>query len=139
MIETYKHSGEGYNPFLIGSKWQIAQLNYSLDEALESKNRLDIHHKTDEAFLLIDGEAILIAAKIDKDLISYDMQKMIPGIVCNIPKKVWHNIVLEPGAKVLIVEDMNTHLPLPEGDYDFHYFTDEQKSDFRNQITNLNR
>ena len=28
MIETYFHSGEGYNPFLVREGWQVAQLNY---------------------------------------------------------------------------------------------------------------
>ncbi len=28
LIEEYRHSKEGYNPFLIGPKWQVAQLNY---------------------------------------------------------------------------------------------------------------
>jgi hypothetical protein len=33
LIEEYRHSKEGYNPYLIGPKWQVAQLNYEPDLA----------------------------------------------------------------------------------------------------------
>ena len=137
IIETYTHTKEGYNPYLIGDKWQIAQLNYSIDEALESKVRLDIHHLTDEAFMLMEGDAVLIAAHIKNDEIEYKMDFMQQGILYNIPKNVWHNIVLKSAAKVLIIEDANTHLPLPDGDYEFYYFTDEQKEEFREKVNEV--
>ena len=136
IIEKYEHVGEGYNPFLVGPKWQIAQLNYSVEESLERKNRLDVHNLTDEAFLLIEGEAVLVAALIIHDEISYDIKRMKPGEVYNIPKKVWHNIVLTQGAKVMIMEDANTHLPLPEGDYEFFYFSAWQKEVFVQKVKN---
>lgn len=134
IIETKSHPGEGYLPLQIGPKWQIAQLNYALEESLEYKNKLDIHHLTDEAFLLIEGNAVLIAAVISQEEIFYDIRRMDSGVVYNIPKNVWHNIVLKEGAKVLIIEDANTHLPLPEGDYDFYYFTEEQKEVFAQKV-----
>lgn len=134
ILETYTHTGEGYNPYLIGTKWQVAQLNYSDQEALESKERLDIHHHTDEAFMLIEGDAVLIAATIKNDEIDYKMNLMQAGVTYNIPKDVWHNIVLKPNAKVLIIEDANTHLPLPDGDYEFYYFSEGQKQTFRDKV-----
>ena len=137
LIETYVHDGEGYNPYLMGPKWQVAQLNYSLEEALESKIRLDIHHYTDESFLLIDGVAVLIGAEIDNCEIKYDIVRMQPGILYNIPREMWHNIVLKPGGKVLIIEDAGTHLPHPDGDYEFHYFSDVQKEEFRREVSTV--
>lgn len=135
LIETYVHQAEGYNPYLMGPKWQVAQLNYSVGEALESKVRLDVHHHTDEAFMLIDGTAVLVGAEIDNCEIKYDAVRMQPGILYNIPREMWHNIVLQPGAKVLIIEDAGTHLPHPGGDYEFHYFSDAQKRDFDRTVT----
>ena len=137
LLQTYQHTGEGYNPFLIETKWQVAQLNYSPGEALESKSWLDIHYLTDEAFLLIEGVAILVAAEINDPEIKYEISRMLPGVTYNIPKKVWHTIVLKEGAKVLIVENANTHLPLPEGDYEYYHFSDEQKAEFRARILNV--
>jgi len=137
IIEKYSHTGKGYNPYLIGEKWQVAQLNYSSEEAMQSKKKLDIHHLTDESFLLIEGNAVLIAADIKKDQIVYDINLIEPGILYNIHKNVWHNIVLKPGAKVLIVEDANTHLPLPDGDYEFYYFSEKQKKEFKNRVNEV--
>ena len=137
LLQTYQHVGEGYNPFLVGPRWQVAQLNYSVGEALESKSWLDIHYLTDEAFLLIEGVAILVAAEIDDTEIKYEISRMLPGVTYNIPKMVWHTIVLEAGTKVLIVEDANTHLPLPEGDYEFYHFSEVQKAEFKQKILNV--
>jgi len=137
MIETYSHKKEGYNPFLITPKWQVAQLNHAPEEELEAIERLDIHFKTDEAFFLVEGQAVLIAAEIKGESISYDLQLMQPGVTYNIPKNRWHNIAMYKGSKVLIIEDANTHLPLPDGDYEFHYLNEAQKIDLQNQVNQL--
>ena len=50
MIDLYQHTNKGYNPFLITPQLQIAQLNYSAEQELNNIVRLDIHHRTDEAF-----------------------------------------------------------------------------------------
>lgn len=137
IIDKYKHQGEGYNPYLITSKWQVAQLNHAPEEELDAIERLDIHHLTDEVFILLDGQAVLIAAEIKEDKIEYDLQLMKTGITYNIRKEVWHNIAMYPGSKVLIVEDANTHLPLPDGDYEFYYLNEEQKKYLQSQVNQL--
>ena len=137
IVDKYSHDNEGYNPYLISSKWQVAQLNYSPEQELENIVRLDVHRKTDEVFILTRGEAILIGAEIKDDNIMYDFVQMVPGITYNIRKDVWHNIVMNSGTEVIIVEDSNTHLPLPEGDYEFYYLSDTQKEELIKQIENL--
>ena len=137
MIDTYSHKGEGYNPFLITPKWQVAQLNHAAEEELDAIERLDIHFLTDEAFFLVEGQAVLIAAEVDGESITYDLQLMQAGITYNIPKNVWHNIAMYKGSKVLIIENANTHLPLPNGDYDFHYLNEAQKKDLQKQVNKL--
>ena len=137
IIDTYTHTEKGYNPYLITPKWQVAQLNHAQEEELEAIERLDIHHQTDEVFFLIEGQAVLIAAEINNDKIEYDLQHMRSGTTYNIRKDVWHNIAMHPGAKVLIVENADTHLPLPNGDYEFHYLSKEQQRDLQNQVKRL--
>lgn len=65
IIDAYDYGGTGYAPFLIGDKWQVAFLNYAPEEALESIVKLDVHHYTDEVFVLLDGRAALIGAQVD--------------------------------------------------------------------------
>lgn len=130
MIEKYQHTGNGYNPFLIRGGWQVAVLNYDSAETAEAIDKLDIHHETDEAFMLIEGDAVLIAASISGTGIEYDMVKMKKGIVYNIPKDVWHKIALKEGCGVYIVENADTHL----GDFEFYPLSDEQRQILRHKI-----
>ncbi len=114
LFEEYRHFSEGYNPYLIGSRWQVAQLNYEPAYEPNALHKLDVHRKTDEAFLLLEGLAVLVAAKINKKEVEFELSKMEPKVLYNILKGYWHNIALMEGAKVLIIEDANTHLPLPD-------------------------
>ena len=125
LIEEYRHSNQGYNPYLIGPKWQVAQLNYQPDLAPGAIKKIDVHHHTDETFLLMDGRAVLIAAEIQQNRIGFEVINMKPKVVYNIPKGCWHNIALSTDAKILITEDANTHL----GDYDYHYLNKEEQKE----------
>jgi mannose-6-phosphate isomerase-like protein (cupin superfamily) len=133
MIELYRHLDEGYNPYLITPKWQIAQLNFSGDQALENIIRLDIHHETDEAFYLMHGKAVLIGAKIVESEVKFDCKLMNQDVLYNIPRNVWHNIVMYPGSKVLIIENSNTH----KGDFEFYYLSGNQIDDLVKKVSQL--
>lgn len=115
-IEKYYHSKEGYNPFLIGPKWQVAQLNYEPETDPNSISFVEVHKHTDETFLLMAGQAVLIAAEIKEDKVSFEVINMKPKVVYNIPKGCWHNIAMSTDAEISITEDANTHL----GDCEFH-------------------
>ncbi len=130
LIEEYSHSGEGYNPFLITEGWQVAILNYSRSEDIDEITNLDVHYETDEAFLLIQGDIVLISASIDADKVTYENVKLKPGIVYNIPKNVWHKVAMKPGSSVLIVEKDKTHL----GDFEFHNLNSIQIEELRKDV-----
>ncbi len=133
MIELFQHLEEGYNPYLITPKWQIAQLNFSGDQALENIIRLDIHHETDEAFYLMHGKAVLVGARIVESEVKFDCELMNRHVIYNIPRNVWHNIVMNPGSKVLIIENSNTHL----GDFEFYELSKIQKDELVNKVGQL--
>jgi len=133
LIESYRHSGEGYNPYLIGSKWHVAQLNYQSDLAPDAIKKVDVHHHTDETFLLMAGQAVLIAAEIRKGKIVFELSPMKPRVLYNIPRRCWHNIALSEDSEVLITEDANTHL----GDFEFHYLQEEEQKELHELIESL--
>ena len=133
LIEEYRHSKEGYNPYLIGPKWQVAQLNFQPDLAPDAIEKIDVHHHTDETFLLMAGQAVLIAAEIREDSVEFELINMKPRVLYNIPKGCWHNIALSKNAEVLITEDANTHL----GDYEFHYLNKEDKKELNELIQSV--
>lgn len=130
LIETYSHEGNGYNPFLISDGWQVAVLNYAPEETAEAIEKLDIHHCTDEAFMLVNGDVVLISASVTDSDIKYDMVKMKPGVVYNIPVNVWHKIAMKPGSSVYIVEKSDTHI----GDFEFLELSAEQRLSLCRQV-----
>ena len=125
LIERYTHDAEGYTPFLIRPRWQVAILNYAPAEALGAIDKLDVHHLTDEVFVLLDGHSVLIAATVSDNIVSYQTADMQPGVVYNIPCGVWHKIAMHPGSKVLIVENPETHV----GDFEFYELSAQQKAE----------
>lgn len=124
LIETYLHEGEGYNPFMIRDNWQVAQLNYTPPQDLYGIEKMDMHEQTDEVFILTTGRAILIAAKLQTDVFSFQCIYMKIGITYNIPVNVWHNIAMDKSASMIIIEKSYTHTsdvidkPLSEVDRD---------------------
>lgn len=130
IIQEYRHIGEGYRPYLIGPRWQVAQLNYMPELAPDAINKIDKHHKTDETFLLMAGQAVLIGAQMHLNKVSFKVIKMEHKVVYNIPKGCWHNIALSSDAEISITEDANTHL----GDYEFYYLNKEEQTELHSLI-----
>ena len=71
IIDEHTFEGKGYHPFLITDRWQVAYLNYAEAESLEQIEKLDIHHQTDEVFILLQGKAALIGASVTDQNITY--------------------------------------------------------------------
>jgi len=133
LIESYKHDGEGYDPCLITPGWQAAFLNYAEAESLEQIVKLDIHYLTDEAFVLMEGHSVLIAAGIKDGVINYDLVDMQPCVIYNIPRNTWHKIAMQKGSKVCIIEKDNTHL----GDFEFYDLSPAQQKDLQDAVHKL--
>ncbi|MCP4395866.1 MAG: hypothetical protein GY801_00950 [bacterium] len=131
LLETYEHHGDGYNPFLITSEWQIAQLNYLPEQHFRSITKIDRHLKTDEAFVLFSGTAVLIVAEEMAGRLTVCTTLMEPEKTYNVPKNVWHNIALAEDARVLIVENSNTHL----GDFEFRELREKEKTELEQRLT----
>ncbi len=133
LIETYTTTKEGYHPFLIRDGWQVAQLNYIKDQHISNMNKIEIHRKTDEVFMLLKGKSVLISVKIinGKPIFKADLMK--PHITYNIPQNVWHNIAMEKGSEVLIIEKSNTHL----NDVEYLYLSNKQIDKLRLEVEKL--
>lgn len=133
MIEKLNFTGENYKPVLITDKWQVAYLNTCPEYELESIKKMDVHHNTDEAFVLLEGRAVLIAAEIVSNDIVFELVDMEHGVTYNIPRGRWHNIVLLKNTRVYLIEDANTHL----GDFEFYHLTEEQTQQLHNEVKDL--
>lgn len=132
LIEKYSHKGKGYNPYLVGSKWQVAHLNFLPELAPDAIQKLDVHRKTDETFLLMAGQAVLIAGDIKDGDVAFEVINMKPKVLYNIPQDRWHNIAMSKDAEISITEDANTH----KGDFDFFFLSEDQKKELKELIEN---
>jgi len=110
MIESFKIKENGYHPFLIRDGWQVAQLNFMEEQHINNINKIDVHQQTDEVFVLLKGKVVLILAELEDDKPIFEVLLMEPTVTYNVPKNRWHNIAMEEGSEVLIVENSNTHL-----------------------------
>lgn len=101
-IEILDFEGEGYSPVLAFGTWRVAVLNYRDTLKKENLTYLERHLLTDEAFILMEGEATLIIGEEKRE---YAMDKYK---VYNVKQNAWHAITLSTDAKVLIVENDDT-------------------------------
>ncbi len=135
LIEKYEIKESGYHPFLIREGWQVAQLNYEINQKIQNIKKLEVHNHTDEVFILMKGRAVLISAKIDDSKPQFELEVMRPGITYNVPRKTWHNIAMEKKCEVIIVEKSNTH----QNDVAFFQLTDEEYLELKGQLQELAR
>lgn len=97
-MEKITYSGEGFSVLKKFEGWKIGFLRYS--ERFSAFREMERHLETDEIFVLLEGNAILFT----------DQEEcfMKTGVLYNIPKGVWHHIVVSKDATVLVVENSNT-------------------------------
>ena len=101
-LEIFEYDGEGYNPTMNFESWRVAIANFGEHFDEERYNYLERHLLTDEVFILLSGEARLV---IGRDFSETAMQ---PGKTYNVKKGVYHALLMEKDAKVIIVENHNT-------------------------------
>ena len=64
--DVYENNGEGILCVYKNEKWLVSIKNWKPDNDIDGIAHLEIHHSTDEQFILAAGKAILItAAKAD--------------------------------------------------------------------------
>ena len=133
LIETYSIKEEGYHPFLISEGWQVAKLNYLDELHINNIFKIETHRQTDEVFVLLKGKALLILADLQENKPIFEITSMKPTVAYNIPKNRWHNIAMEKGSEVLIIEKSNTHL----NDVEYIYLNNNQISDLKLKVNDI--
>ena len=105
MIEKFKYDGEDFKVVMAYEGWRIGILRNS-ERFSASSHIWERHLLTDEAFVLLSGAAVLYAKDDDG---STEKVEMKPCTVYNIPKNVWHHIIVaDEKTTVLVVENSNT-------------------------------
>ncbi len=121
MQEILRHtfSGQGLGRVYDNGEWMVGIKNYKPANDVEGIDCVERHNETDELFVLLDGECILLYAN---ELMSSSAEmglpsgaatapvlelralSMEPGSVYTVPKGLWHNTVTRPDTKLILVE-----------------------------------
>lgn len=102
-LEIKEFNGEGYMPLIAYNGWRVAVVNFCAELLEENLCKIERHLKTDEVFILLEGEAALH--------IGTEMQKipMETGKIYNVKCGKWHAISMKPDSRVAIIENDNTN------------------------------
>lgn len=106
QIESFAWVDPGYKPLLFSDGWQVAILNWESAMGPGNIAEIERHIKTDEVFILGQGHAALYT-EIDDEIQLVDLEI---GILYNVPKGRWHNLVTARDTSLWIVENKGTHL-----------------------------
>ena len=101
-LEIFEYEGVGYNPTMHYGAWRVALANFGENFDRERYRYLERHLLTDEVFVLLSGTAFLITGK------EFTETPLEPNKIFNVKKGSWHALLMEPDAKVLIVENHDT-------------------------------
>jgi len=107
-LQIRSYHGPGFQPLVDFKDWRVAVLNYLDAIHPERNNRMERHTGTDEVFVLLKGQGILIIGGDSSNVEGVSPQEMEAGVIYNVRQGVWHTILLSQDASVLIVEQAHT-------------------------------
>ena len=103
-LEILSNEEEGYHPMIMSGDWLVALMNWEPRFDLTGVGKIERHNETEEVFVLLHGKCVLFI-KTSTGLSAFDMQ---PGVLYNVDRGTWHNVIGTQDAKWLIVEAKNT-------------------------------
>jgi ureidoglycolate hydrolase len=109
MLEVRTYAGEGYMPLVDFKSWRVALMNFKEDFCPERIQILERHPETDEVFVLLRGQVLMILAEGDGGVQKLHFQVMEEGSLYNVKPTCWHAVVMSREAVLLIVENADTN------------------------------
>ena len=108
MLEIREYQGEGYKPLIDYGQWRVAILRYQDDLQPELIDQMERHNETDEVFVLLCGQGVLILGGTGSQVEGFYSLVMEYGKLYNVKRNAWHTILLTRDASVLLVENNDT-------------------------------
>ncbi len=106
--DVYENNAEGILCVYKNDKWLVSIKNWKPDNDLSGIAHLEVHHSTDEQFILSAGKAILITAErengVFRDIVLTPMEQ---GKVYNVSKECWFYSITQKDTKMMYVQDSN--------------------------------
>jgi mannose-6-phosphate isomerase-like protein (cupin superfamily) len=108
FIEVKTFEGQGFQPLVSYGSWRVAALRFLDEIAPDRIDSMERHKSTDEVFVLVNGNGMLLLGGNDSNITYPQCVEMKIGDVYNVKRNTWHTIVLSRNAKVILVENENT-------------------------------
>lgn len=103
--DMYENNAEGIICVYKNDQWLVSIKNWKPDNDINGLVHLEIHHTTDEQFILTAGKAILITAEKEGDhFTNIELTPMVQGKVYNVPMEVWFYSITQKNTKVIYVQ-----------------------------------
>jgi mannose-6-phosphate isomerase-like protein (cupin superfamily) len=109
-ILSYEFTNEGMSRVYENEKWLVGIKNWKPANDITGIDCLERHNQTDELFVLLSGECILLFAHETEGGLKFDTVRMEPNKVYNIPKSLWHNTITMKDTKMVLIEDSSTSM-----------------------------
>lgn len=106
--DIFCFEGEGIQCVYDNSSWVMCIKNWKPNNDIENIRYLEVHHATDEQFVLLKGKAVLLAAARANDGFQIDVIPMEPYKVYNIPQGTRFNTITQKDTKLVYVQDAGT-------------------------------
>lgn len=106
--EIYSHEAEGIQCVFDNKKWVVCIKNWKPNNDIDQIQYLEIHHATDEQFILVEGKALLLAASRGEQGFDIQIIPMERGKVYNVPQDTWFNTITQKDTKLVYVQDAGT-------------------------------
>lgn len=107
-ILTYEFNNEGMNRVYENEKWMVGIKNWKPANDVTGIDCLERHNETDELFILLSGECVLVFANETGNGLEIEAVKMEANKVYNIPQSLWHNTITNKDTKMVLIEDSST-------------------------------
>jgi len=105
VLEIHDYHGEGYQPLVDYGDWRVAMLRFLEKLQPEQIDSMERHKETDEVFVLLGGQGVLILGGNQPQIEDISLYVMEPGKVYNVKHQSWHSILLSRDASVSLVEN----------------------------------
>ncbi len=106
--DIFSYEGEGIQCVYDNRNWVMCIKNWKPNNDIDQIQYLEVHHATDEQFVLLKGKAVLLAASRENDAFRIDVIPMEPCKVYNIPRETWFNTITQKDTKLVYVQDAGT-------------------------------
>jgi len=109
LLEVRTHNEAGFKPLIFFNSWRVAVMNFSEELHPDRISALERHPETDEVFILMRGQSILVLSEGEGEIKELYFQVMEPGSLYNVKPHTWHSVIMSRDASILIVENADTN------------------------------